>query len=162
MKKILIFLALFFCPWTPVALAADTFVVRHVSDGDTLVLDNGQKVRLIGVDTPEMSDEARNHRNAARNHLSAGIVRDFAVRAKQFVIGQVQGRKVRLEYDWERTDKYGRTLAYVYREPDGYFLNAEIIRQGYGFAYLVFPFRHSGDFRAYAKEAREKKAGLWK
>ena len=162
MKKIQVFLTLFFFLWAPVAPAADIFVVRHVSDGDTLVLSDGQKVRLIGVDTPEMNDEARNRRNAARNHLSAGVVRDFAVKAKQFVIGQVQGRTVHLEYDWERTDKYGRTLAYVYREPDGYFLNAEIIRQGYGFAYLVFPFRHSEEFRAYAKEAREKKIGLWK
>lgn len=137
-------------------------MVRHVTDGDTVVLDDGQKVRLLGVDTPEMDGEARNLRSAKRNHIDAKIVRDFAAKAKSFVESQIEGQKVRLEYDWQRTDKYGRTLAYVYREPDGYFLNAQIIREGYGFAYLAFPFRYSDEFRGYAKEAREKRVGLWK
>ena len=126
------------------------------------MLDTGEKIRLIGVDTPETSDASRNLRNAKRNHIDAKTVNDFALKAKSFVRDQVEGRQVRLEYDWQRTDKYGRTLAYVYRVPDDYFLNAEIIRQGYGFAYLVFPFSHSEEFRAYGKEARANKVGLWK
>ena len=72
-------------------------VVRHVSDGDTLVLEDGRKVRLIGVDTPEMNDETRNRRDAARNHISAATVQEFASKAKEFVTKQVQGRTVRLE-----------------------------------------------------------------
>ena len=160
--RFLIPVLIFFCFWALPSLASDYFTVRHVSDGDTIVLDNGKKVRLIGIDTPEMRDESRNQKNAARNHLSAEIVNDFAARAKFFVTDQIQGKKVRLEYDWQRTDKYGRTLAYVYREPDGYFLNAEIVRQGYGFGYFAFPFRYSHVFYDYMKEARTQKRGLWK
>jgi micrococcal nuclease len=67
---------------------------------------------------------------------------------------------VRLEYDWQRQDKYGRTLAYVYLE-DRTFLNAEIIKQGYGHAYTRFPFKYLEEFRGYEKDARESGRGLW-
>ena len=69
-------------------------------------------------------------------------------------------KKVRLEYDWQRKDKYDRTLAYVYLE-DGTFVNAEIIKQGYGHAYTRFPFKYLEEFREYEKEARENGRGLW-
>ncbi len=52
------------------------------------------------------------------------------------------------------------TLAYVYLE-DGTFLNAEIIKQGYGFAYTRFPFKYMDEFRHYQREAREQNRGLW-
>lgn len=71
------------------------------------------------------------------------------------------GKSVRLEYDWQRVDKYGRTLAYVYREEDGLLVNAEIIRLGYGFAYLYFPFKRSDEFRKLGEEARASGNGLW-
>jgi micrococcal nuclease len=148
------------CCAAPV-LAADSSVVRHVADGDTLILEDGRKVRLIGVDTPEMSDGSRNRRNAAWNHLSAARVDDFALKAKEFVRRQIEGKPVRLEYDWQKMDKYGRLLAYVTREPDGFFLNAEIIRQGYGFDYQAFAFKYSKEFRSYRREAQEQKRGLW-
>ena len=136
--------------------------MKHVSDGDTLVLGDGRKVRLLGVDTPEMSDASRNRQNASRNHLDARTVQRFAEEAKRFARKEVEGKTVRLEYDWQREDKYGRTLAYVFREPDGYFLNAELLKQGYAFAYLHFFFRRSDEFRKYAQEARLEKRGLWK
>ena len=162
MKKVCLVLCLCWSLSASLVWAADFFTVRHVSDGDTLTLDDGRKVRLIGVDTPEMSDESRNRRNAVSNHLDAATVRGFAVKAKDFLREQVEGRPVRLEYDWQRLDKYGRTLAYVYRQPDEVLLNAEILRQGYGFAYLRFPFKYSAQFSAYAQEARQARRGLWK
>lgn len=55
---------------------------------------------------------------------------------------------VRLEFDAERKDRFGRTLAYVYL-PDATFLNAEIVKQGYGHAYTQFPFRYLEQFRVY-------------
>ena len=67
---------------------------------------------------------------------------------------------MRLEYDQTRRDRYGRTLAYVYTE-DGSMLNAEIVRRGFGFAYLRHPFRYMERFRAYEREARASRAGLW-
>ena len=55
---------------------------------------------------------------------------------------------------------FGRTLAYVYLE-EGTFLNAEIVRQGYGHAYTQFPFKYLQEFRALEREAREAQRGLW-
>ena len=129
--------------------AADPLSVKRVVDGDTIQLSNGEKVRLIGVDTPEL-------------HHPNKPVQYFAEEAYQFVKKLIEGQEVRLEYDWERKDKYGRTLAYVYRTSDGLFLNAEIIKQGYGFAYTKFPFKKLDEFRKLEQEAREKQLGLWK
>lgn len=119
----------------------------RVVDGDTIVLDGDEKVRLIGVDTPETKDPRK-------------PVQYFGKEAYEFTKGLVEGKKVRLEYDQTRIDKYGRTLAYVYLE-DGTFLNAEIIRKGYGFAYTKYPFKYLDEFRQYEKEARENEKGLW-
>ena len=68
-----------------------------------------------------------------------------------------------VEYETEAatTDKYGRTLAYLYRAPDGLFVNAEIVRQGYGHAYTRFPFKYMEQFREYERIAREAGKGLW-
>lgn len=142
--------------------AAETRTVRSVWDGDTLVLESGEKVRLIGVDTPEYSDDKRNRDNARRNKLDETTVRSFAKKAKSFTEELVRGKRVRLEYDWQRTDKYGRTLAYVRRDEDGLFVNAEIIRQGYGFPILHFPFRRSAEFAGLRDEARAAGRGFWK
>lgn len=62
----------------------------------------------------------------------------------------VEGKRVRLEYDQNTKDRYGRTLAYVYLE-DGAFLNMEIIRQGYSFAYTRFPFKYIEEFRRHER-----------
>ena len=122
-------------------------VVERVIDGDTLVLDGGERVRLIGVDTPEL-------------HHPQKPVEYFAREAAAFTQRMCQGKRVRLEYDQQRVDRYRRTLAYVYLE-DGSFLNAELIRQGYGFAYTRFPFAYLEEFRRLEREARAAEHGLW-
>ena len=119
----------------------------RVVDGDTIILDGYERVRLIGVDTPETKHPKK-------------PVQYFGKEVYEFTKRMVEGKKVRLEYDWQRKDKYGRTLAYVFLE-DGTFLNAEIIKQGYGFAYTRYPFKYLEEFRKYEIEAREKKRGLW-
>jgi endonuclease YncB( thermonuclease family) len=124
-----------------------TKVIR-VIDGDTLHLTNGEKVRLIGVDTPET------------RHPQKPVER-FGKEAYLFTKRMVEGKEVRLEFDWQRRDKYGRLLAYVYLT-DGAFLNAEIIKQGYGFAYKKYPFKYFDEFEKFEKEARENGRGLWK
>jgi len=121
--------------------------VVRVVDGDTLLLDGDERVRLIGVDTPESVDPRR-------------PVQYFGKEAAAFTRRVAEGRRVRLAYDQERQDRYGRTLAYVFLD-DGTFLNAEIIRQGYGHAYTRFPFRYADEFRAYERDARENQRGLW-
>ena len=122
--------------------------VERVIDGDTLVLAGGERVRLIGVDTPETVDPRR-------------PVQYFGKEASAFTRRMAEGKRVRLEYDQDRVDRYGRTLAYVYLE-NGTFVNAEIIKQGCGFAYTQYPFRYLEEFRRYEREAREAQRGLWK
>jgi hypothetical protein len=70
----------------------------------------------------------------------------------------VAGKRVRLEYDQQRQDKYGRTLAYVYLE-NGTFVNAEIIRQGYGFAYTRYPFKYLSNFGSWSGRHGRQGAG---
>jgi len=127
--------------------ATDSRTVKRVIDGDTIVLENGERVRLIGVDTPESV-----HPNKP--------VEYFAKEASAFTKNMVEGKKVKLEYDWQRKDRYGRILAYVYLE-DGTHLNAEIIKQGFGFAYTKYPFKYLEEFREYERKAREEEKGLW-
>ncbi len=122
-------------------------VVERVVDGDTIVVQGVGRVRLIGVDTPETVHPGR-------------AVEFFGREARAFTKRLLEGRRVRLEYDRERTDRYGRTLAYVHLA-DGTFANAEIVRQGYGHAYTRFPFRHLDRFRQLEREARAAGRGLW-
>lgn len=121
--------------------------VTRVIDGDTIQLDHGERVRLIGVDTPETKHPQKS-------------VEYFGREATQFTKRMVAGKPVRLEYDWQRTDKYSRTLAYVFLE-DGTLLNAEIIKRGFGHAYTRFPFKYLDEFRGLEREARENERGLW-
>ena len=84
----------------------------RVVDGDTIVLDGNERVRLIGVDTPETQDPRK-------------PVQYFGKEAYEFTKNLVEGKKVRLEYDQNKKDKYDRTLAYIFLE-DGTFLNVRI------------------------------------
>jgi micrococcal nuclease len=133
---------------TSVEAAQSLATVTRVIDGDTIVVEGTGTVRLIGVDTPETVDPRR-------------PVGYFGKEASDFTKRLATGKRVRLEFDQDRTDRYDRTLAYVYLQPDNLLLNAEIIRQGYGFAYTQFPFRMMEQFRALEREAREAGRGLW-
>ena len=139
----IVFLLLFISCSNPQIL-----ICARVIDGDTIVLNNGEKVRLIGVDTPETKHPQK-------------PVEYYGKEATAFTKKMVSGKVVKLEYNQQRRDKYGRLLAYVYLM-DGTFLNAEIIKQGYGHAYTKFPFKYLEQFKEYEKEARENKRGLWK
>lgn len=130
-------------------LARDLRSCVRVVDGDTIVLDGGERVRLIGVDTPEL-------------HHPAKPVQYFAHEAKARTVTLAQGRTVGLEYDRQRHDRYGRTLAYVFL-PDGTLLNLRLIQEGFGFAYTKYPFRpdYMARFRAAERTARTQSHGLW-
>jgi micrococcal nuclease len=129
-------------------------VVERVIDGDTLLMDNGQRVRLIGVDTPETK-----HPNKP--------VEQFGKEAAAFTRRMVEGKRVRLEFDranapraHKDSTQQKRALAYVFLE-DGTLPNAEVIKQGYGFAYTRFPFARMEEFRRLEREAREQWRGVW-
>jgi micrococcal nuclease len=125
----------------------NVYEVKRVIDGDTILLSNGETVRLIGVDTPETKHPDK-------------PVEYFGEEAYRFTKKMVEGNMVRLEFDWQERDRYGRLLAYVYLL-DGTFLNAEIIKQGYGFAYTKYPFKYLDEYRDHEREARENNRGLW-
>jgi micrococcal nuclease len=118
-----------------------------VIDGDTIVVSGIGKVRLIGVDTPETVHPSK-------------PVEHFGKEASAFTAKLLAGKKVRLSYDFQKVDRYNRSLVYVYLE-DGTFVNSEIIKNGYGHAYTSFPFKYLEDFRKYEREAREASRGLW-
>lgn len=123
-------------------------VVQRVIDGDTVVLVGGERVRYIGVDTPEL-------------HHPKKKVQPYAREATEFNRRLVEGQKVRLELDVERRDKYGRLLAYVYLE-DGRFVNAELLKEGYAQLLTIPPnVRYADLFVGLQKQARDAKRGLW-
>ncbi|MBL7471362.1 thermonuclease family protein [Robertkochia sp. 1368] len=129
------------------------YPIKKFVDGDTFWIDNGtekgEKIRLIGIDAPE----SRNMFNIKKEA--------FGKESSDYVKQLLQGKKVRLEYDVDRTDRYGRTLAYVYLE-DGTFLNAHMVQQGYAMVYTVPPnVKYAELFLKLQRKARENEAGLW-
>ena len=135
------------------ANASEWHLVAKVIDGDTIdVLMDGKKVRvrLIGLDTPEIVDPRKPVQCFAR---------EASDKAKQILSGQ----SVRLETDESQDtyDKYGRLLAYVYLS-DGTNFNEYMIAEGYGHEYTYrLPYKYQSEFKAAEKEAREAKKGLW-
>jgi micrococcal nuclease len=126
--------------------------VLRVVDGDTIRVrldGRTERVRYIGVDTPES--------------VKPGTpVQCFAKRAAAANAALVAGRSVRLVGDVERRDRYGRLLAYVYREPDGAFVNAQLVRDGYARTLSIAPnVAHARQFAALARTARQGGRGLW-
>ncbi len=140
----------------------DDILVTRVVDGDTLRLENGERVRLIGIDTPEVHESAKLYRDARRTGQDAAVIRKLGKQASNFTRGLVEGKRVRLEFDVEKRDRYERLLAYVYLK-DGTFVNAEIVKQGYASPYTFPPnVRYADLFVKLNREARENRRGLWK
>jgi micrococcal nuclease len=139
----------------------DILVTRAV-DGDTLKLESGERVRLIGIDTPEMHESEKLYRDSKRSGQDIATIQSLGRKAYKFTRELVEGKRVRLEFDVEKNDKYKRLLAYVYLK-DGTFVNAEIVKQGYG-SLMTYPpnVKHVELFKDLYKEARENKRGLWR
>jgi len=137
------------------------FRVTRVIDGDTLQISNGEKVRLIGVDTPEARYNSKLVRDARRSGKDMKVIEALGRRASSFTKKLCAGRNVRLDFDVEKRDKYKRLLAYVYLE-DGTFVNAKIVEEGYGEVMTVPPnVKFADTFAKLQKEARENNRGLW-
>jgi micrococcal nuclease len=127
--------------------------VAHVVDGDTIrarIAGREERVRLIGIDTPES--------------VKPGTpVQCFALAASARTKALLpEGTAVRLVRDVEERDQYGRLLAYVYRARDDLFVNLVLAREGYAVALTIPPnVAHADEFVAAASDAREHGRGLW-
>lgn len=131
---------------------ANARVVRVV-DGDTVVVDAAgvdERVRLIGIDTPESVDRNR-------------PVMCFGPEATDRLAELLpEGTPVRLERDVEARDRYDRLLAYLYRADDGLFVNVTMVSDGYAQQYPFPPnVEHRAEFRAAERDARTRAAGAW-
>lgn len=129
-------------------------LVTKVVDGDTFWADDGTskglKIRLIGIDAPESRKTFKKE------------VGYFGKEAKTYLTNLLIGKSVRLEYDLNRIDQYGRTLAYVYLK-DGTFVNAELVKNGFAMALTIPPnVKFVDEFVKLQEEARENYRGLWK
>lgn len=136
------------------AQPGDGAVVRVV-DGDTVRIrlagaEDDESIRLIGIDTPETH---------GRGGLRECFGREATERLKKML---PQGTAVRVVRDVEARDRYGRLLAYVYRQRDGRFVNLAMAEEGFAAPLTVPPnVAHSEEFVAAAAEARRRNLGLW-
>jgi micrococcal nuclease len=133
---------------SPQEAGAGAVRVVRVVDGDTLLLDEGVRVRLLGVNTPELEHDGQPEQPLGKE--AAAFTRDF-----------IGARKVTLEYDRERVDDYGRTLAYVY--VDGRMLNEALIEAGLSEAVTRHPYRSDRKtlFEKAEDRARDQGLGIW-
>lgn len=127
-------------------------LVQRVIDGDTIVLSDGRTIRYIGVDTPEV--RRRRHGRWTKDPEPMGL------EATAFNRRLVEGRHVRLEYDVQPFDRYGRVLAYVYI--GDVMVNAELVKNGFAQPMTIPPnVKYAERFRELAAEARRLGRGLW-
>ncbi len=152
MASIAILLILLPAPVTSQGDSATVQVVR-VIDGDTIrvccVFGDRVTVRYVGVDTPET------------HHPMKGVD-PYGMEAAEANRKLVDGKTVRLEFDVQQLDRYGRTLAYVYSE-DGTFVNAWLVENGYAVVMTIPPnVKHQDLFLKLQREAREAGRGLWR
>jgi len=126
--------------------------VTRVVDGDTIhvrVDGEDETVRYIGVDTPETVKPNT-------------PVECFGKKASAYNHRLLDGQRVRLRFDAERRDRYGRLLAYVYRRRDDLFVNDALVRNGYATTLTIPPnVAHEADLRVSQRRAREAQKGLW-
>ncbi len=122
---------------------AESCRITRIVDGDTVHC-GGAKIRLLLIDSPERNQPP------------------FGKRSSQFLARLIPvGSTVRLEYDVDRTDRYGRTLAYLFT-PAGTFVNEVMVRQGFAVPLVYAPnVRYVERIRAAASAARAARAGLW-
>lgn len=125
----------------------ETFKVTRVIDGDTIEIESGQKVRYIGIDTPETVDPRT-------------LPQCFGSQAAAKNRELVEGKNVSLEKDVSETDKYGRLLRYVFI--DGLFVNEYLVKEGFAYASSYPPDVKYQDLLASAQnQARSINKGLW-
>lgn len=140
-------------------------LVAYIVDGDTIAvrIDRGvEKVRLIGIDTPESRKNERAALQAERSKRDIKTIMEFGRRAKDTLKGLLpKGTELRIEYDVQKRDKYGRLLGYVYRS-DNTMVNEEMILRGYAQLLTIPPnVKYVDRFKKALAKSQKEKRGLW-
>lgn len=127
--------------------AAEDVYINKVIDGDTVISASGKKIRLLGIDSPEINWEQ-------------GSAEYFAWEARDYVIEKLLNKKVNLEYDIDKNDDYGRILAYLFL--DGNNFNLKLLEEGYAGLMIVSPNdKYRKSFVRAAEGARKNGRGIW-
>lgn len=137
------------------SIEMEEVIVTRVIDGDTIECSNGETIRLIGVDTPESTNEKER----------------YGKQASEYTEDQLEGETVWLTKDKSDTDQYGRSLRFVWTEPPTSFtedefrekcFNAELVLNGYATESTYAPDdTYSHYFKKFEEEARAADVGMW-
>ena len=131
------------------SIAQEWFKVKRVNDGDTIVLTDGRHVRYIGINTPEIDHGSQK-------------AEPYGYKAKNYSKKMVLSKMIRLEFDKERYDQYGRLLAYIFLK-DGKFVNKAMIEQGYAYFLPRRPnVRYNKVLLQSQRNAMSAKRGIWR
>jgi len=123
-------------------------VVKRIYDGDTITLENGDRVRLLGINTPEIESRHRQGEEGGQT-------------AKQWLQDKLQQGIVFLEYDQQKKDKYGRSLAHLFLE-NGEHLNKELVQAGLATLSIIPPnVSYSDDLEEAESVALQQRLGIW-
>jgi micrococcal nuclease len=140
----------------------ETFLVKRVIDGDTFELESKERVRMLGIDTPEKYESSKLERDVERSGQDKKTLQKLGEMASQYTKKLIEGKRVQLvpEPNYEDKDVYGRLLRYVYLE-DGTFINKKIVEDGYAYAFRKYKISLLDEFIKAENEARVNKRGLW-
>jgi len=131
-----------------IAPSADYYLVKKVYDGDTVLLENGWKVRLLGINTPEVAGRYK-------------VAEAGGEAAKTWLIRELEGKTVRLEYDAEKQDAYRRVLAHLFSS-DRKHINLELVKLGYATVAIHPPnLKYAGTLLAAQAQAERERLGIW-
>lgn len=122
--------------------------IKHIYDGDTLLLEDGRKIRLLGINTPEVQHKDK-------------LADPGGEEAKRWLAGKLQGSKIRLETDTEAFDKYGRTLAHVFTEKNEH-VNLQLVEAGLAAVNIHPPnLLYADELTQAGQRAERARVGIW-
>jgi endonuclease YncB( thermonuclease family) len=186
--RIIFFVILFFALPVPSSFPQERTLsperkVIYIFDGDTVMLDRRERVRLIGIDTMEIHDGEKLTRQARIFHLKENQIKKQGKKSKKIVEKLLKERRVRLSPGLETHDDYGRTLAYVYftlpedkfakivgqkytgpkpAQEKEYMLDRVLVQYGWAEALTHYPFDYLEEFVGLQRQAKENRWGMWK
>ncbi|MBN1689031.1 MAG: thermonuclease family protein [Candidatus Omnitrophica bacterium] len=143
---------------------ASELKVEKVLDGESLILNDGRIIRLIGVKAPPLKENEESKKWAGELGILPETYQTFGLKSKGFLAKMVAFKSVETKIDpahqmMNHHDSQRRFLAYLF--VDNEFINAKMIREGYASTEEKFPFRYRSAFLQFQEEAKEGRKGFW-